>query len=236
MVASLLGALAFIWPVLLPSVADIASEQAGLAAILLAVISAIVMLATADSGLMGSKHLALLGLLAAVGAGVRIATSGVGGLEAVFILIILAGRAFGPRFGFLLGMLTIAASSIFWGGIGPWTAFQMLAVGWVGLGAGLLPSSKKYELPILASYAVISSYLFGLVMNLWFWPTAVGPQTSLSFDAGSTVSENLGRFLIFTLTTSTLTWDTIRAFGCAVGIFLVGGAVLATLRRAKLRA
>lgn len=233
--ASLLGGLAFVWPVLLPMLTKDASEYAGYLAVAIAVVAVIALLIGSNPGLMGSKQLAMLGLLAAVGAGVRIATSGVGGFEAVFIVIILAGRAFGARFGFLLGMLTIAASSIFWGGIGPWTAFQMLAVGWVGLGAGLLPAGKKYEIPILAGYAVTSSYFFGLVMNLWFWPIAVGPETSLSFDASASITENLSRFLVFTLTTSTITWDTIRAVGCAVGIVLVGRAVLNTLRRAKVR-
>ena len=55
---------------------------------------------------MRSAHtLALLGTLAAIGAAIRIVGTGVGGVEAVFILLILAGRAFGARFGLLLGML-----------------------------------------------------------------------------------------------------------------------------------
>ena len=34
--------------------------------------------------------------------------AGVGGVEAVFILLILAGRAFGPRFGMLLGAVLVS--------------------------------------------------------------------------------------------------------------------------------
>ena len=90
---------------------------------------------TLDREMFSATTVALLGVLAAVGAAIRIAGTGVGGIEAVFILLILAGRAYGARFGFLLGMLTIALSSVLWGGFGPWTPFQVFACGWVAAGA-----------------------------------------------------------------------------------------------------
>ena len=193
-----------------------------------------IILMALNRGLTSARELALLGVLAAAGSAVRIATSGVGGFEAVFILIILAGRAFGPKFGFVLGMLTIAVSSVFWGGFGPWTAFQMLAVGWVGLGAGLLPKSSKREILWLVCYTIFTSYLFGLLMNLWFWPFATGPETAISFSAEAALFENLTRFFVYSLTTSTLTWDTVRAVTVSIAIAIFGKAILATLRRAKL--
>ena len=45
--------------------------------------------------------------------------------------------------------------------------------------------------------------------------------------------ENLHRFLVFTLLTSTCGWDTGRAITNAVAILVLGPAVLATLRRAR---
>jgi energy-coupling factor transport system ATP-binding protein len=126
---------------------------------------------------------------------------------------------------------------VFFGGLGPWTPFQIFAVGWVGLGAGLigkLSLGKRTKLISLAVYAGVSSYLFGLVMNLWFWPFAVGPESSISYRAGAPVSENLASYLLYTLTTSTLTWDTVRAIVLVVAIALVAKPVLAVLARAKL--
>ena len=48
--------------------------------------------------------------------------------------------------------------------------------------------------------------------------------------------ENLHRFLVFTVVTSTVGWDTGRAITNVVAIVLLGPAVLAALRRAARRA
>jgi hypothetical protein len=162
----------------------------------------------------------------------------------VFIVLILAGRAYGARFGLLLGMTTIALSSLLWGGIGPWTPFQAFACGWVGAGAGLLPRLRlglprvaaRLEIAMLAVYGILASYLFGLIMNLWFWPFAVGSGTGISYIAGAPLGQNLASFGLYSLVTSTLTWDTVRAVTTLLGILLVGPAALAALRRAKLPA
>ena len=241
--ASLLALAAFTWP--LVTAALPAQAQAAIPLIVFALVPALIVLSSLmlDSSVATSKTLALLGILAAIGAAVRIASSGVGGFEAVFIVLILGGRAYGPRFGFLLGMLTIAVSSLIWGGFGPWTAFQMFGVGWVAAGAGLLPKNrsvnpdargKRREMAWLIGYAVVASYLFGALMNLWFWPFAVGPATSISYSAGAPLWENLSHFGVYTLITSTTSWDTVRAVTTAVGLAVFGVPTLAALRRAKL--
>ena len=61
-----------------------------------------------------------------------------GGGSGIFFLVVLAGAAFGPRFGLLLGLCAMAVSAIVTGGIGPWLPFQMLALGWMGAGAGFV--------------------------------------------------------------------------------------------------
>lgn len=246
---STLALAAFGWPLVATAVPADAQRAAPFVAfaVLPAVIA--VVLAALDRQMHSAKAVALLGVLAAIGAGIRIAGAGVGGIEAVFVLLILAGRAFGARFGFLLGMLTIAVSSVLWGGIGPWTPFQMFACAWVAAGAGLLPAIRPraattgavrrataLEIAMLAGYGVVASYAFGLVMNLWFWPFAVGMGTEISYDGAAPIGENLTSFALYSLVTSTLTWDTVRAVTTVVGIALIGPAVLASLRRAKLPA
>ena len=242
---SVLAAAAFAWPFFVSAVP--ADAQAAVPWVAFALVPTLVvaLALTLDREMYTAKTVALLGVLSAVGAAVRIAGTGVGGVEAVFVLLILAGRAFGARFGFLLGLLTIAVSSLLWGGFGPWTPFQMFACGWVGAGAGLLPrgrsrpgsrtnSRRSLEIALLAGYGVLASYLFGLIMNLWFWPFAVGGGTDISYAADAAPGQNLASFALYSLVTSTLTWDTVRAVTTVVGIVLVGPAVLAALRRAKL--
>lgn len=231
---SLAALFLFLWPFWVPG--EVQQDGAGavlvaLAAFALAAIAMFVL----DGNLLGPKQLALLGTLAALGAAVRLGTSGVAGLELVFVVIILGGAAYGPRFGFLLGALTILLSSLFFGGFGPWTAFQIFASAWVGAGAGLIGSkSRRFRIALLSGYAILSSYLFGLLMNLWFWPTAVGYASSLSFVQGANALENLVRFLTFTLVSSTLTWDTVRAVSVALSVGVFGAAALRTLERAKI--
>ena len=73
-------------------------------------------------------------------------------------------------------------------------------------------------------------------MNLWGWPFALGTDTALSYVPGAAVLENLHRFLLYTLATSTWGWDTGRAITNVAAVLLVGPAVLATLRRATRKA
>jgi len=191
-----------------------------------------------ESSLRSVNIVALVGVLAGTAALARVLSTGFGGFELVFVVVILAGRALGPRQGFVVGVLAIAVSSLVFGGFGPWSAYQMIALGWVGLGAGLIPLSwgrttrgTRFEVAVLALYGAISSYLFGLLMNLWFWPLAVGPDTSLSLDFDASWGENLASFLLYSLATSTLTWDTVRAVTTLVTLLLVGGPALRALRR-----
>ncbi len=232
---SIVGLTGFLWPLWLPQAVVNSDSAAGWLALALLPLLAISALWVAQGRLAGPRQIALLGLLAAIAAGTRIATSGVGGFELIFVVVILGAAALGARFGFLLGATAILLSSLFFGGIGPWTAFQMFAVGWVGAGAGLIGKrlGKKLKSWQLVIYAAVSAYLFGLIMNLWFWPFALGPQTSISFNADAGIWQNLSSFLAYSLVSSTLTWDTVRAISSAVLILLIGKPFIQTLRRYK---
>lgn len=233
--ANLLALGAFCWPLLAAALPQDAAAALPYAALAMAPIAVVAIVVSLDGSVRSAHTVALLGVLAAVGSAVRVASTGVGGVEAVFILLILAGRAFGARFGLLLGAATIAVSSALWGGIGPWTPFQIFACAWVGAGAGLLPRRVrgKAELWMLCGYGVVASYLFGLLTNLWFWPFAVGAGTGISYEPGAPLGTNLSSFLLYSLVTSTAGWDTLRAITTIIGIAVVGRAILAALRRVK---
>lgn len=231
--ANLLAAASFLWPLVVAALPPDASSAAPVIALAAAPLAVVLVLAALDGSVRSAHTLSLLAVLAAVGAAVRVASTGVGGVEALFVLLILAGRVCGARFGLLLGAAAIGLSAVLWGGIGPWLPFQMFACGWVGAGAALLPRRPRgaAEIAMLAVYGVISSYLFGLAMNLWFWPFAVGGDTSISYVPGGGLDENLGNFLVYSLVTSTASWDTLRAVTTVIGILVVGRAVLSSLRR-----
>jgi energy-coupling factor transport system substrate-specific component len=231
--ASAMGVVAFTWPLLAGGGSVLEQNAAApvvLGAILLGVML-IVVIALGDGGI-DAKTIAMLGLLAAVGAVLRPLSAGSAGVELVFLFIVLGGRVFGAGFGFALGAITLFASALLTGGIGPWLPFQMLAASWIGMGAGALPRRMRggLELTVLAGYAAVSGFLYGQAMNLSFWPFTLGPGTALSFQAGAPLAENLHRFLLFSLATS-LGWDLMRALVLGLGIGILGRPALAALRR-----
>lgn len=236
--ASVVGLLAFGWPLLVDPGAVLGTgtdAPLALAVVLVAVLG--VLFVGLGEGTLDVKAIAVLGLLSAVGAVLRPLAAGMAGVETVFFLLVLAGRVLGPGFGFVLGATTLFASALLTGGVGPWLPFQMFGAAWVGLGAGLLPRRARgaTEVAMLAGYAVVAALAFGLAMNLSFWPFQLGLGTDLSFVAGEPPRENLRRFLLYSLTTS-LGWDIGRAVTTAAGVLLLGRPVLATLRRAATRA
>lgn len=236
--ASLAGLTMFLWPlVIVPPVGMTHGSDAPFAFVAILPVLLVVVLAELHDGGIDTKALAMLGVLSAVGAALRPLGAGVGGLETVYFMVILAGRVYGPGFGFVLGNTTLFASALLTGGVGPWLPFQMLASGWVGMGAGLLPRVRgRREVALLALYGAFAAYAFGFLLNMWFWPYTVGTETQLSYVPGGSVLGNLHRFFLFTIATSSLGWDTGRAILNVVAISLLGPTILAVLRRSVRRA
>ena len=234
---SVAGLVAFCWPLLVSPDSGLAhgTDAPLVFALVLPLLLAVVLAEMSEGGL-DVKAVAMLGVLAAIGAALRPLGAGTAGLETVFFLLVLGGRVFGAAFGFVLGATTLFASALVTGGVGPWLPFQMLGAAWVGWGAGLLPPLRgRAEVFMLAGYGAVSGLLYGLLLNLSFWPFTTGLSGELSFVAGAPVLENLHRFLVFTLATS-LGWDIGRAVTTAVLVLITGRAVLGALRRAARRA
>lgn len=224
----LLGVAAFVWPFLMEAATD-GLPRAGEAPILVALLAA---------GLLGmalkerwtAGEVALLGVLAALNAVVRIPGS-FGGASLMFLLPMLCGRVFGARFAFVLGATSMAASALVTGGFGPWLPFQMWALGWVGAGAALVP--ERTGRLGLAAYAWVAGFAFGAVMNLWFWPFQ-GGASELSYMPGGGLWENAAAYWRFYLVTS-FAWDATRALFSALLIALMYKPVGAILEDARER-
>ncbi|MFI5665431.1 ECF transporter S component [Streptomyces sp. NPDC051704] len=240
LLVTLIGIAAFGWPLLADRQSGLAHSQdapwlfAGLLPLLVAVVVATI----ADQG-MDAKAVAMLGVLAAVGAALRPLGAGTAGLEPMFFLMVLSGRVLGPGFGFVLGSVTMFASALLTGGVGPWMPFQMLAMGWFSLGAGLLPGAERLrgraELLMLAAYGFAGSFAYGTVMNLQGWVLLQGMGQGISFHPGDPVPANLARFAAYCVATS-LGWDLGRAVLTVVLTLAIGGTLLKALRRAVRKA
>ncbi|MFJ7334510.1 ECF transporter S component [Streptomyces sp. NPDC101116] len=238
---SAVGVAGFTWPFLTPPTSRLSAHAqdapwlfAGLLVLLVAVAGA----AVAEAGL-GPKAVAMLGVLAATGAALRPIGAGTAGIEPMFFLMLLSGRVLGPGFGFVLGSVTMFASALLTGGVGPWLPFQMLAMGWFAMGAGLLPGADRLrgraELVMLAGYGFLAAFAYGTVMNMAGWPFMGALASNVAFDPHAPVAVNLARFVAYCVATS-LGWDLGRAVVTVVLSLTVGPAVLRALRRATRRA
>jgi energy-coupling factor transport system substrate-specific component len=205
--------------------------------LLLAAVGALTLESRGGSGVgIDAKGIALLGVLTAVIMALRPLGAGTLGLEPIWVVLILAGRALGPGFGVCLGALSLFASALITGGVGPWLPFQMVAAAWVGLGAGLLPRvTGRAEIALLAAYGAIASLAYGLLLNLWLWPFLTGLPEAIAFVPGAGPAVNLSHWLAFSLATSPV-FDIPRAVLTVVLTVLLGRPVLNALHRASRRA
>ncbi len=237
--ANVLGVFAFAWPFLVPALAGPSTENHRVDGPLIllgicGIVAALVFLELGRGG-MGPKVVALIGVLGAAIVALRL-PGYLAGFSAMFIVVLVAGNAFGPSFGFLLGAVGMFASGLFVGGLGPWLPFEMVAFGWVGAGAGLLPGAGtpwRIRLPALAAYGAAAGLFYGAVMNLWTWPF-IADGSAIAWDPHGTLGLNLHHYASFYLVSS-LAWDLARAIGNAVLVLVVGKPLLAALDRAAKR-
>lgn len=233
-IATAIGLVAFLWPlVAAPDSAAVAhaSDAPLIFAVVIPVLLVVVLAQVSDGG-MDAKAIAMLGVLSAVIAALRPLGGGTAGLEPIWAILILGARALGPGFGFSLGAISLFASALVTGGVGPWLPFQMIGAAWVGLGAGLLPRTRPgwREITLLAGYAAVACLAYGFLMNLWFWPFLDSLPAPLSFAPGATATENLITWIRFSLVTS-LGYDIPRAALSVALIVVAGRPILAALRR-----
>jgi energy-coupling factor transport system substrate-specific component len=237
----LVGVVAFGWPFLITTDSELnqLGHDTDAAFVFLAIMGLVVLLLLAEltSGGADAKTVAVLGVLAAAGGALRVLSAGTAGLEPMFFLLVIAGRVLGASKGFLLGVLALLASAFLTAGVGPWTPFQMIACGWVCLGAGLLPPLRgTAERWMLAGYGVVVGFGYGAVMNLWFWPFMGGSAPSgMGFVPDAGLAVNLGHYAAFYLTTS-LAWDLPRGLLTGALVFAASGSLLRALRRSVRKA
>lgn len=225
----------FVWPFFVSdkSMADKASWFF-LLSTALSVLMILLLVAGDD---LGSKNVAFLGILVALVSALRPLGIGAIGIEPMWFALILAARAMGPLFGFLLGALSMFLSALLTGGIGPWLSYQVFAAALIGGGVVLIPAKLrgKSEIFAVSLYGAVSAEVFGILMDLQFWPWSLGSGTELSYRAGAPLSENLQNFASYHFLSS-LAWDLPRAIITVLLITIAGRSVLSALRRARNKA
>ena len=169
------------------------------------------------------RRVALLGVLAACGAALRIPSPGVGGLRAGLLPAHPGGPGPRPR-------LRVRARRRDHRRLGPdhRRGRPVAAVPDVRRGLGgvrrRLPAAGQGAGGARAAgrlRARSPRSLYGTLLNLWFWPFGAGTTTSFSFRPGAGAGAQPAPLLLFDLTTS-LGFDIPRAVTNAVLVLLLG--------------
>ncbi len=248
--STFLGVMAFLYPFFLPAVQKEAlmgqahAQDAPLLLTLLVGVCFVALLLEVQAQAGGAKLVALLGILVSINSILRfveVAIPGPGGLSPIFFLIVLTGYVYGGGFGFLMGSMTLLVSGLITGSVGPWLPYQMFTAGWIGLSApacrplvALLRGRGTWlEVVVLAVLGGTWGLVFGAIMNIWFWPFAMGPA-SQHWQPGMGVMDAISRYLLFYVVTS-LAWDVMRLAGNVVLILAFGLPTLRALRRFQRR-
>lgn len=233
---AVVGAAAFLYPFWIPSTAVPARTHSVDAPLWAALVGGLVVAAVmleVRRGTMNGATVAILGVLSAAAGLLRLVDLP-GNNAGIFFLVVLAGAAFGPRFGLLLGITAMAVSAVVTGGIGPWLPFQMLGLGAMGAGAGAIdPLARRCgargEVAVLAVYGWIWGFGYGAIMNLWSWPFLQGDGPT-QWQPGLGFSATVRHYWAYYVATS-FAWDAAGALFNAVLILLTGAALLPSFRR-----
>lgn len=146
-------------------------------------------------------------------AAVMIALSVIGRFIPLFkpvtALTVIAGVWLGGETGFLVGAMSAVISNFYFGH-GPWTPFQMLAWGLIGLLAGILSTPLKKSRPLLVLFGLISGLAYSLVMDVWtvLWYS----EFSWELYLGSVVTA-LPHTLLYAVSNAIFLWFLSPPFG-----------------------
>jgi energy-coupling factor transport system substrate-specific component len=128
------------------------------------------------------RELVLLAVLASIAAVGRIPFASIPSVQPTTFVIMLSGLVFGAESGLIIGTVAALASNMVLGQ-GPWTPWQMLAWGLVGLTAGLLRNTmlmKSVWGKVL--FGFVWGFLYGWITNIWGLFSLTQSGTPLSIE------------------------------------------------------
>ena len=114
-----------------------------------------------------ARELVILSVLSALAIGGRAVFFALPGFKPVAAMVILSGVAFGGEAGFMVGSMTMFCSNVLFGQ-GPWTPWQMFAMGVIGLLAGVLFRKgllhrDRFSLSVFGG--LVTFLIYGGIMN-----------------------------------------------------------------------
>ena len=137
-------------------------------------------------------------------------------------IMIISGLCFGAETGFLVGAVTGFVSNFFFGQ-GPWTPWQMFALGIIGFFAGLLFKKKKIK-----NNKIFLS-VFGFLMAVVIYGGILNPASIIMWQNNITWEMIVASYL------AGLPLDLVHAFATAVFLWFISEPMMEKLERIKIK-
>ncbi len=163
-----------------------------------------------------SRQIAIIVAIATVAGLARVPFAGLPSVQPTTSIVLISGYVFGPFMGYVIGAMAAWVSNLFLLQ-GPWTLWQMIAWGLVGLSGGVAGRlCRKYSKKFLLPTGFIWGFLFGWIMNLWYWLTFSYPLSWKTWLAVNTAS---------------VSFDVAHAISNVVFLWLLGDSLFSTFSR-----
>ena len=114
----------------------------------------------------GTRRLILVAVMTALSVTGRFIFGAIPGFKPITAVVVITAVYLGGEAGFLTGALSAIISNFYFGQ-GPWTPFQMLSWGLLGLLAGLLNRPLRRSRALLSIYGVFAGAVYSMVMDVW---------------------------------------------------------------------
>ncbi len=170
-----------------------------------------------------ARELVTIAVLCAIGIAGRSVFFMLPQFKPVLALTIIAGVAFGGEAGFLVGAVTMLLSNMLFSQ-GPWTPWQMFAMGIIGFLAGVL--FKKG----LLRRSRISLAVFGAFTAVIIYGGIMNPAAAFMVSSQTITLKSLMAYYI-----SGLPMDLVHGFGTALFIMLAAEPMLEKMDRIKVK-
>lgn len=168
-----------------------------------------------------ARELVIISVLCALAVAGRAAFFMLPQFKPVLAIVVIAGVAFGGETGFMVGAITMLVSNIIFSQ-GPWTPWQMFAMGIIGFLSGVL-----YKKGLLRR-SKVSMAIFGAISAIVIYGGIMNPASALIW--GGEVL-NINMLLSYYLTGFPM--DLIHAASSVVFIFFISEPMLEKLDRIK---
>lgn len=143
-----------------------AEKQYAFISLILSVLSCAFLVSGFDKRHTHVRRLVMIAVMTALSVLGRFLFAAIPGFKPMTAVIVLTGMYLGYEAGFLCGAATALLSNFYFGQ-GPWTPFQMLAFGILGLLAGIFGKSLKNSRIMLIVYGIFAGVAYSFMMDIW---------------------------------------------------------------------